>query len=50
LPLHDGFSCKIYLQHLSKIYFRKHAFCFLPVVVILESSSLSLSYGLMIEP
>jgi hypothetical protein len=31
------FSCQVYLQHLSKSYFRKHAFCILPVVAILES-------------
>jgi hypothetical protein len=37
LPLLGGFSCKVYLQHLSKFYFRKHAFCFLPLAAILGS-------------
>jgi hypothetical protein len=38
LSLRGGFSCKVCLQRLSKI-FRKHAFCFLPLVTILEYSS-----------
>jgi hypothetical protein len=38
LPLLGGFSYKVYLQHLLRFYFRKHAFYFLPLVAILESS------------
>jgi hypothetical protein len=38
LPLLGGFSCNVYLQHLSRFYFRKHVFCFLPLATILESS------------
>jgi hypothetical protein len=37
LPLLGHFSCKVYLQCLLKTSFRKHAFCFLPLVAILES-------------
>jgi hypothetical protein len=37
LPPLSGLACKVCLQCLSKIFFRRHAFCFLPVVTILES-------------
>jgi hypothetical protein len=42
LPLLGGFSCKVYLQHLSKILLLRHAFCFLSLATILESLLCSL--------
>jgi hypothetical protein len=39
LPLLGGFACKVCLQHLSKIHYRRDAFCFLPLAAILESPS-----------
>jgi hypothetical protein len=32
-----GYSCKMYLQHLLRFYFGRHAFCFLPLAAIWES-------------
>jgi hypothetical protein len=36
LPLLGGLACKVCLQHLSKISFRRYAFCFLPLATILQ--------------
>jgi hypothetical protein len=40
LPLLCGFSCKVYLSVSPRFYFRRHAFCFLPLIAILESSAI----------
>jgi hypothetical protein len=37
LPLLSALACKVCLQCLSKISLRRHAFCFLPLVTILEN-------------
>jgi hypothetical protein len=37
LPLLGGFSCKVFSSVSPRFYFRKHAFCFLPLATILES-------------
>jgi hypothetical protein len=39
LPLLSGFSCKVYTSPSisPRFYFKKHTFCFLPLVPILES-------------
>jgi hypothetical protein len=37
LPLLAGFSCKVFSSISPRFYFMKHAFCFLPLVTILES-------------
>jgi hypothetical protein len=43
LPLLGGFSCKVYISSVTpRFYFRKHAFCFLPLATILESLKLFL--------
>jgi hypothetical protein len=35
-----GFSCKVFSSVSPIFYFRKHAFCFLPLVPLLESPTL----------
>jgi hypothetical protein len=37
LPILGSFSCKVFSSVSPRFYFRKHAFCFLPLVAILES-------------
>jgi hypothetical protein len=37
LPLLGGFSFKVFSSVSPRFYFRKQAFCFLPLVTILES-------------
>jgi hypothetical protein len=35
--LPGGFSCKVFSRVSPRVYFRKHAFCFLPLVTIFSS-------------
>jgi hypothetical protein len=45
LPLFSGFSCKVYLHVSPRFYFRRHTFCFLLLVTILESQELTFEEG-----